>query len=67
MKKVLFIVVLILTVTGCRNTKQSPEMMPVESNDGIGDGAPPLDSLLQYQTPPIMNRDTINKPKDTIK
>ena len=44
----------------CGESKKEEKMMPVEPNNGIGDGAPSLDTLLKYQTPPIVS------PKDTI-
>ncbi|MGJ8666663.1 MAG: hypothetical protein ACSHW7_09875 [Patiriisocius sp.] len=44
-------------------------MIPVEADGGIGDGAEPLDSLLKYQTPPVIskeNRDTLLIKTDSI-
>ena len=36
--------------------------MAVEPNNGIGDGAPPLDSLLNNETPQVKSGDTLIKP-----
>tara|TARA_R110002012_G_scaffold322045_1_gene554208 strand:+ start:157 stop:348 length:192 start_codon:yes stop_codon:yes gene_type:complete len=49
--KIIAILVLILSIAfGCRDQKNVEEkMIPVESDGGIGDGAPPLDSLIDQQ------------------
>lgn len=48
---------LLLFMANCtdKKKKSEPEVMPVEADNGIGDGAPALDSLL---TEPV---DTLNQ------
>ncbi len=48
-----FTIMIILAVgllVQCRDKKEeTPKMMPVEADGGIGDGAEPLDSILKRQ------------------
>jgi len=48
-----FILIIILAaglLVQCRDKKEeTPKMMPVEADGGIGDGAEPLDSILKRQ------------------
>ena len=62
MKKIAFLLLLFTLVLSCReqNTKEE-KMIPVEADNGIGDGAPSLDSLLQNQEDSLQV-----KPKDSI-
>jgi len=47
---------LVLVLTGCTDKKkEQPDAIPAEADNGIGDGAPSLDSLL------------LQEPKDTLK
>ncbi|MDC7996313.1 hypothetical protein [Altibacter sp. HG106] len=47
MRKLLFLLVLVSMISCTDKKKQDKdEMMPVEADGGIGDGAPPLDSVL---------------------
>ncbi|MAZ72968.1 MAG: hypothetical protein CMC70_07450 [Flavobacteriaceae bacterium] len=58
MKKVYFIVLIAIATISCRNQQKTDDtMIPVEADDGIGDGAPSLDSILKAQN------DTLQKPK----
>lgn len=48
MKNLLIITISILFATSCTDKKkEQPEMIPVEADNGIGDGASSLDSLLK--------------------
>tara|TARA_A100000171_G_C2135993_1_gene150289 strand:- start:2557 stop:2745 length:189 start_codon:yes stop_codon:yes gene_type:complete len=49
MKKIAFLLLLMIAFTSCREQKKEEKMMPVEADGGIGDGAPPLDSLVKAQ------------------
>jgi hypothetical protein len=62
MKKVLLIALCIAAFTACRDTQKDQEMIPVEADGGIGDGAEHPDSIKKYQEPPIINKDTIKDP-----
>jgi len=49
-KRILLLVAIgMIVMLGCTDKKnvKKTEMQPVESDEGIGDGAPSLDSLLQ--------------------
>jgi hypothetical protein len=39
----------IVLFCNCTEKKKETEMMPVEADNGIGDGAPSLDSILQKE------------------
>tara|TARA_R110002072_G_scaffold1587_1_gene13348 strand:+ start:154321 stop:154512 length:192 start_codon:yes stop_codon:yes gene_type:complete len=63
MKYFILIFFTLLLVLSCRdNKKETPQPMAVEPNNGIGDGAPPLDSLLNNETPQVKSGDTLIKP-----
>lgn len=50
MKKAWCILLFAWLLIGCRDQKeQKQEMIPVEADGGIGDGAPSLDSLLHEE------------------
>ncbi|MCT8340098.1 hypothetical protein MG296_08520 [Flavobacteriaceae bacterium TK19130] len=66
MKLLLPLLALFLMAATCDDKKEQQkdeEMIPVEKDNGIGDGAPSLDSILdQHQSPPIIpegKRDSI--------
>lgn len=45
MKKLVYVFIIAALAVSCKETKENPdEMMPVESDGGIGDGAPSLES-----------------------
>ncbi|MCH2489764.1 MAG: hypothetical protein MK211_06405 [Flavobacteriales bacterium] len=68
MKKLYLLVLLSTCLLACtdKKKKEDEKMIPVEADNGIGDGAPSLDSLLEYRTPPVSDTTLLNKPKDTI-
>ncbi len=70
MKYILIVLILSSFIfSNCRSKKAEEKMIPVEADGGIGDGAEPLDSLLKYQTPPVIskeNRDTLLIKTDSI-
>lgn len=50
MKSIGILLFVMLAVYACREQKDTPNVMtPVETDGGIGDGAPSLDSLLHSQ------------------
>jgi hypothetical protein len=50
MKYLLISIFSLLFLFSCtEKKKEKPDMMPVEADNGIGDGAPSLDSLLQKE------------------
>ncbi len=55
MKIFIALMLLAFSLSMCTNKKKEPEMIPVEQDNGIGDGAPSLDSLLQK------SNDSLNK------
>lgn len=65
----IILITILLFSTSCREQKNAEKMIPVESDGGIGDGAENLDSLLKYQTPPIISektRDTLLIKRDSL-
>ncbi len=62
MRKIACLILILTLAISCREqVKKEEKMIPVEADGGIGDGAPPLDSLLQNQKDSLQT-----KPKDTI-
>jgi len=50
MKHLIIPIFSLLFLISCTDKKKAqPDMMPVEADNGIGDGAPSLDSLLQKE------------------
>jgi hypothetical protein len=50
-------------ISSCRDqNNKEQKMIPVEADSGIGDGAPPLDSLLKAQKDSLQ----LQQPKDSL-
>ena len=63
MKKLYALLLLIVVTYACREQQnKQEEMMPVEADGGIGDGAPSLDSLLKTEK----LQDTITHKNDSL-
>jgi len=63
MKKLCALLLLTLFIFACREQQNKQEdMIPVEADGGIGDGAPSLDSLLEAEKA----QDTISHKNDSL-